>query len=53
MLDRNVLKDIPNEPGVYIFKNKDSKPIYIGKAKKLKNRISSYFNLSNQQKMKK
>ncbi|AEX86370.1 excinuclease ABC, C subunit [Marinitoga piezophila KA3] len=50
MLDRKVLKDIPNEPGVYIFKNKDSKPIYIGKAKKLKNRVSSYFNPSNQEK---
>lgn len=50
MLDRKVLKDIPNEPGVYIFKDKNSKPIYIGKAKKLKNRISSYFNKSNQEK---
>ncbi|GAB6188978.1 excinuclease ABC subunit UvrC [Marinitoga arctica] len=50
MLDKSVLKNIPNEPGVYIFKGKDSKPIYIGKAKKLKNRLSSYFNQSNQEK---
>ncbi|WGS65627.1 excinuclease ABC subunit UvrC [Marinitoga aeolica] len=50
MLDRKVLKNIPNEPGVYIFKDKNSKPIYIGKAKKLKNRIASYFNKSNQDK---
>jgi excinuclease ABC subunit C len=50
MLDRKVLKNIPNEPGVYIFKDKNSKPIYIGKAKKLKNRLSSYFNKSNQEK---
>ncbi|SHE59434.1 Excinuclease ABC subunit C [Marinitoga hydrogenitolerans DSM 16785] len=50
MLDKKVLKDIPNEPGVYIFKDKNSKPIYIGKAKKLKNRVSSYFSKSNQEK---
>ena len=31
------------QPGVYIMKNKDKKIIYIGKAKKLKNRVSSYF----------
>ncbi|WP_254867727.1 excinuclease ABC subunit UvrC [Marinitoga sp. 1154] len=50
MLDRNVLKNIPDEPGVYIFKDKNSKPIYIGKAKRIKKRLSSYFNESNQKK---
>lgn len=34
---------LPQQPGVYIMKNKDKKIIYIGKAKKLKNRVSSYF----------
>lgn len=34
---------LPLQPGVYIMKNKDKKIIYIGKAKKLKNRVSSYF----------
>ena len=34
---------LPLQPGVYIMKNKDRKIIYIGKAKKLKNRLSSYF----------
>ncbi len=34
---------LPLMPGVYIMKNKDKKIIYIGKAKKLKNRVSSYF----------
>lgn len=34
---------LPLQPGVYIMKNKDRKIIYIGKAKKLKNRVSSYF----------
>ena len=34
---------LPTSPGVYIMKNKDKKIIYIGKAKALKNRVSSYF----------
>jgi excinuclease ABC subunit C len=34
---------LPLTPGVYIMKNKDKKIIYIGKAKALKNRVSSYF----------
>ena len=33
----------PNSPGLYIFKNKLNHPIYIGKAKDLRNRILSYF----------
>jgi len=35
--------DIPEEPGVYRFYNKSEKIIYVGKAKNLKNRLSSYF----------
>lgn len=38
---------LPLEPGVYIMKNKDGDIIYIGKAKKLKNRVSSYFGSQN------
>ena len=34
---------LPLEPGVYIMKNKAGDIIYIGKAKALKNRVSSYF----------
>jgi excinuclease ABC subunit C len=34
---------IPYQPGVYFFKNKNHEILYIGKAKNLKNRISSYF----------
>ena len=47
LIDRIVLKDIPKKPGVYVFKNIDGEPIYIGKAKNLKNRVSSYFNKNN------
>ncbi len=34
---------VPNLPGCYLMKNKDGVIIYVGKAKKLKNRLSSYF----------
>lgn len=38
---------LPLEPGVYIMKNKSGEIIYIGKAKKLKNRVSQYFGSQN------
>ncbi len=38
---------LPLEPGVYIMKNKSAEIIYIGKAKKLKNRVSQYFGSQN------
>lgn len=34
---------LPYAPGVYIMRNKDDKVIYVGKAKKLKNRVTQYF----------
>lgn len=34
---------VPNDPGCYLMKNKDGVIIYVGKAKKLKNRLNSYF----------
>ena len=43
------IKSIPTLPGIYQFKNKNDKVIYIGKAKNLKNRLRSYFqNQKNQ-----
>jgi len=38
------LKNIPSDPGVYKFFNQSKALIYVGKAKNLKKRISSYFN---------
>lgn len=38
---------LPLDPGVYIMKDKSGKIIYIGKAKKLKNRVSQYFGSQN------
>jgi len=37
------LKNIPNNPGCYLFKNEKGNIIYIGKAKDLKKRVKSYF----------
>ena len=42
-LIRNKLSLLPNSPGCYIHKNKSGHIIYVGKAKNLKNRVSSYF----------
>ncbi|MBC8278843.1 MAG: excinuclease ABC subunit C [FCB group bacterium] len=40
---KNKLDNLPNNPGVYLFKNDKGKIIYVGKAKILKNRVRSYF----------
>ena len=40
---KNKLYSSPNKPGVYIFKDKSEKILYIGKASNLKKRVSSYF----------
>src|SRR3989304_3338839 len=37
------VKKFPTEPGVYLFKDEDNQILYIGKAKNLKSRVSSYF----------
>lgn len=37
---------LPSEPGCYLMKDKNGRVIYVGKAKKLKSRVTSYFNKS-------
>lgn len=42
------IKDVPDNPGVYMMLDEQGQIIYVGKAKNLKNRLRSYFfNLSN------
>lgn len=41
MLER--LADIPDKPGVYIFKDANNTVLYVGKAKGLRSRVRSYF----------
>ncbi len=37
------MSSLPNKPGVYLFKDKNGVILYIGKAKNLRKRVSSYF----------
>ena len=40
---RDKANSLPQVPGVYIMKDAEGKIIYVGKSKKLKNRVTSYF----------
>lgn len=42
------INHFPNQPGVYFFYNKQQEIIYVGKAKNLKKRVTSYFNKKQQ-----
>ena len=44
---RDVVQRLPDSPGVYKFYNQEGVLIYIGKAKSIKKRVSSYFSKSS------
>ena len=41
---KGIVENLPEMPGVYQYLDKDGTIIYVGKAKRLKRRVSSYFN---------
>jgi excinuclease ABC subunit C len=45
---KQILKNLPAKPGVYLHKNAQSKVIYVGKAINLRSRVRSYFHKSAQ-----
>jgi len=42
MLDEQTVKDLPESSGVYLLKDRDKNILYIGKAKNIRERVSSY-----------
>ncbi|MDR0467464.1 MAG: GIY-YIG nuclease family protein, partial [Campylobacteraceae bacterium] len=40
---QNIIKNLPNKPGIYQYFDENRKLLYVGKAKSLKNRVKSYF----------
>ena len=43
---KTIIAGIPEKPGIYQFFSRDKELLYVGKAKNLKKRVSSYFNRS-------
>ena len=41
--DREFIRTLPDGPGVYVMRDKDDKVLYVGKAKRLRVRVGSYF----------
>ena len=45
---KEFIYSLPDSPGIYRYYNRDGELIYVGKAKSLKKRVSSYFNKQSQ-----
>ncbi|MCX8021684.1 MAG: excinuclease ABC subunit UvrC [Syntrophorhabdaceae bacterium] len=42
MLNDRMIENLPESPGVYIFKDREGRIVYVGKAKNIKDRVKSY-----------
>lgn len=42
-ISQNVLDNVPESPGVYIFRDAQNMPLYVGKSVNLRNRVMSHF----------
>ena len=49
---QTILNNLPLKPGVYLMKDAKGEIIYVGKAKRLRNRVRSYFNASAESSLK-
>ena len=45
---KEAISSLPDSPGIYRYYNREEELIYVGKAKSLKKRVSSYFNKQSQ-----
>ena len=43
LLDENIINELPENPGVYIFYGENELPLYIGKSVNIKKRVKSHF----------
>jgi excinuclease ABC subunit C len=43
MVNKKIIDKSPHSPGVYIFRSKDGKPVYVGKAADIRKRLRSHF----------
>lgn len=41
--NRELLKTLPDQPGIYVFRDENGRVLYVGKAKSLRKRVVSYF----------
>ncbi|RYY07643.1 MAG: DNA polymerase III subunit epsilon [Sphingobacteriaceae bacterium] len=46
-LPKNIMDNLPKNPGVYYFHNEKGKIVYVGKAKNIKKRVNSHFSGNN------
>ena len=44
---KSKIENLPKTSGIYKYKDKNAKVIYVGKAVNLKNRVRSYFNIAS------